>query len=112
MTKGKIPKKMQSVLWSVDINKLDLKKDRHYIVHQILMRGSFNDLKWLLKIYPKKEIRNLFYHQPVKIYPEKVYFFIKNFVLNLANKNIDDQDYITSISGKIRPRATKNILST
>jgi len=108
----KIPKRLQSVLWSADIGKLDLKKDKNYIIHQTLMRGSFDDLKWLFNIYPKQEIKSVFYRQPQKIYPKKVFFFVKNFVLDLKDKNIDEQDYVTSIFGPIRPRAAKNFSST
>ncbi len=103
----KIPKSLQHILWSTNVDLLDINKDREYIIHQILMRGSFPELGWLFKTYTKKEIIDVFLNVPFKIYPKKVFYFVKNFLLCLKYKRIDEQNYITSIFGKIRPRATK-----
>ncbi|PIV12808.1 MAG: hypothetical protein COS47_00565 [Candidatus Nealsonbacteria bacterium CG03_land_8_20_14_0_80_36_12] len=56
--KSKIPKKMQWLFWSVDVNDLDLKKDKNYIILQALNYGTWEDLKWLFKIYSEREIKN------------------------------------------------------
>jgi len=40
MKKRKIPKFLQGVLWSVEVDDLDLQKDRAYIVNQILVYGG------------------------------------------------------------------------
>ncbi len=103
----KIPKSLQAILWSADINHLNINRDREYIIHQILMCGSFPELGWLFKTYTKKEIIDVFLNVPFKIYPKKVFYFVKNFLLCLKYKKIDEQNYITSIFGKIRPRTAK-----
>lgn len=72
------------------------------------MRGSLAELGWLFKIYPKKEIIAVFLNTPFKIYPKRAFYFVKRFLLALKGKKIDEQDYITSIFGKVRPRATKS----
>ena len=105
----KIPPRLKSVFWSTDISKLHLQKHKGYIIHQILQYGQFEDLHWLFKTYGKKEVIRIFVNQPSKNYPKSVYYFIKNYVLGLKNKILDEQDYITSIFGPIRQRASKNL---
>jgi hypothetical protein len=55
---SKIPKKMQWLFWSCNVNDLDLEKDKNYIISQVLNYGTWEDLKWLFKIYSEKEIKN------------------------------------------------------
>lgn len=57
--KTKIPKKMQWLFWSVNIDDLDLKRDKDYIISQVLNYGTWEDLKWLFKVYSEKEIKNV-----------------------------------------------------
>jgi len=57
--KSKIPKKMQWLFWSCNVNELDLEKDKNYIVSQVLNYGTWEDLKWLFKVYSEKEIKNV-----------------------------------------------------
>jgi len=57
--KRKIPKKMKWLFWSYDIESLDLKKDKDYIITQVLNYGTWEDLKWLFKIYSEKEIKEV-----------------------------------------------------
>lgn len=104
-----IPKKLQPILWSTDVKLLDLEKNKGYIINQILIYGTLDEIKWLFDTYSKREVIRVFLTKPSKIYPKEVYFFIKNFILSLKNKILDEQDYVTSISGYTRPRATKGI---
>lgn len=57
--KTKIPKKMQWLFWSYDIDSLDLEKDKDYIITQALNYGTWEDLKWLFKIYLEREIKDV-----------------------------------------------------
>jgi len=57
--KSKIPKKMQWLFWSYNIDDLDLKRDKDYIITQVLNYGTWEDLKWLFEIYSEREIKNL-----------------------------------------------------
>lgn len=55
----KVPKKLQSVLWSYDISTMDLENSRELIIQQVLNYGDWNDLKWLYKTYPEKKIKEV-----------------------------------------------------
>ena len=90
----KVPKKLQAVLWSRDVSKLDAKKDKQYIIHQILAYGSWNHLKWLFKNYRVEEIRQVFIEHPAKDYTEKTFNFVKRIVLEISNKGIDKRFYV------------------
>jgi len=118
MRKGKnlrhknIPKTLQSVLWSADVDKLDLERDKGYIIHQVLIYGTIEELKWLFNTYSKKDIIDVFLNVPYKNYPRQNFYFIKNFIINLKDASIDEDKYVTSIHGPVRPRATEDIQKT
>lgn len=104
-----IPKKLQAILWSTDVSHLDIKRDKGYIIHQILIYGTFEELQWLFSTYSKKEIVDVFINNPQKLYPKSMFYFVKNFILHLKDKNLSEGRYVTSISGKIIPRATRSV---
>jgi len=93
----KIPLKYQPLLWSKNIEKLDLKQDKIYIIHQILSYGDLKELKWLFRIYDKKEIEEVFIKFPKKIYQSAVFYFIKNFVLGVKTKRLREKNYVKSL---------------
>ncbi|MEW6407175.1 MAG: hypothetical protein AB1465_00595 [Patescibacteria group bacterium] len=99
------PKSLQGYLWSVDVKHLDVESDKVYIIHQILVYGDFEALKWLFENYSLKEITEVFIKYPQKIYPKNIFNFVKNFILPLGDLKLDEDKYVTSIFGKIRPRA-------
>lgn len=105
----KIPKRLQAVLWSADIDKLDKERDKYYIIHQVLIYGTLDELRWLFHTYGIKEIVRVFVHEPARLYPKKVYYFIKNFVLPLRKKKLYEEKYVTSIYGPIRQRTQRSI---
>ncbi len=78
-----VPKVLQPILWSRDINRLDIKKDKEYIIHQVLAYGRWQDLVWLFKAYSKDEIAGVFVSQPAKDYRLPVLNFVKNFLLGI-----------------------------
>lgn len=104
-----VPKKFQPILWSVDVKHLDMQKDKGYIINQVLIYGTLDEIKWLFDNYSKREVVRLFLTKPRKIYPKEVYYFIKNFILSLKDKMLDEQDYVTSISGSTRQRAARSL---
>lgn len=55
----KVPKSLQSVLWSYDISKMDIKEDKNLIIQQILNYGTEKQLKWLFKNYSEKDIKKV-----------------------------------------------------
>jgi len=90
----KVPSKLQGILWSRDVTELDIKKDKKYIIHQILAYGSWNHLKWLFKNYKVGEIRKVFIEHPAKDYTEKTFNFIERIVLEISSKGIDKRYYV------------------
>lgn len=109
MNTHRVTKKLQPILWSTDVDKLDLERNKGYIINQVLIYGTLNEIKWLFDTYSKREVVRVFLTKPQKIYPKEVYYFVKNFILSLKDKTLDEQDYVTSISGPIRQRAAKSI---
>jgi len=97
-----IPQEFQPILWSTNIKSLDLEKDKNYIIHQILSYGSLQQIKWLFKIYGKEKIKKVFVRNPVPIYTKPIFYFIKNFILNLKDKELDKKKYIKNIVGPFR----------
>lgn len=100
----KIPKKLQSVLWSTTIDFLNLKKDKYYIIHQVLIYGGMEELKWLFETYSKEEITDVFIHHPYRSYPRYLFYFVKNHLLDCKKKPLKEESYVTSIHGSIKQR--------
>ncbi len=101
LTKIKFPDSLQGILWSKNIENINLEEDKVYIIHQILAYGDIKEVKWLFEVYPKNDIKNIFINYPVKIYTRPVYFFIKDFILNIK-KDTNENSYVKNISGSIR----------
>ncbi len=59
MKKNKLPKFLQSALWSYELKKLNIKKDKNLIITQILNHGTWKQLKWLQDNYSFSEIRTV-----------------------------------------------------
>ncbi len=97
-----IPDILQATLWSVGVNKLDLKRDRDYIVHQILAYGTWSDIKWLFSTYRKSEIVESFVKHPAKNYLPASYHFVKDILLGLSSQSLDEKKYDTFV-----PRFTR-----
>ena len=88
---------LQAILWSKKLSKLNLKKDKIYIIHQILAYGSLKDLAWLFKTFQKKEIIEIFSRHPQKIYTPSQLNFAKNIILNLKI-SLDEKKYLKTSS--------------
>lgn len=88
-----VPKRLQAVLWSAGTKHLDLVKDRHYIIHQILAYGSWEDIKWLYKSYDQETIKTEFTNHPEKDYRSATFNFVKNYLLRLEYLDIDQSKY-------------------
>jgi hypothetical protein len=52
----KIPKSMAWLFWSYDLESLDLRVDKEYIVTQVLNYGKWEDVQWLFRVYRREEI--------------------------------------------------------
>ena len=92
-----IPSSLQGILWSVNVKNLDLANDKVYIIHQVLMYGTLEQIKWLFKVYGKETIKKVFLKYPQRIYNPPAFFFLKNFLLGFKNISLSEEKYVTSI---------------
>lgn len=90
----KIPESLKGVLWSADISKLDLERDKVYIIHQVLSYGSLSEVKWLLTTYGPKVVCEVFLNYPQKVYTKAGFAFTKNAVLDLRSTDIAEDRYV------------------
>lgn len=49
----------QSLFWDTNPDKIDLKKNARYVIERILDYGQPDEVGWLFKTYPKKEIKQV-----------------------------------------------------
>jgi len=95
-----IPKRLQGVLWSKRVSKLDKKRDAAYIVHQVLAHGGWQDLGWLIRTYGLGRIKRVFLDNPFRGYrPEKLNFAAR---ILLGLKGFDEGKYGQTQLGRSR----------
>lgn len=102
MAKQRVPQKLQGILWSVNVDQLDLEENSSYIVNQILSLGTLEELRWLFKTYGKDHLREVFVNQPAKIYSPSAFAFSKNILLDLEKRALPPNKYVQSL-----PRDTR-----
>ncbi len=56
---GRLPQFFRSYFWDVEFEKLEIKKNAHFIIKRVLDRGDLSDIRWLLKTYGKDEIKKV-----------------------------------------------------
>lgn len=78
-----IPTDFQGVLWSRDVSSLDLQEDKNYIIHQVLMYGSLDQINWLKSVYRIGEMKEVFLGHPRRIYTPQAFNFVKNYLLGI-----------------------------
>lgn len=105
----KIPARLQGILWSADINKLDLERDRVYIIHQVLAYGRMEELQWLYSAYPKQTIIDTFLTHPYKDYRNARFHFVKDILLQLEDYNLDEKIYVKNIPRNLGRGKTESI---
>lgn len=89
----KLPNRFQRILWSYDINRLDIEKDKEEIITQVLNYGTWDDLKLLYKLYPEKDIKKVVVHPRRGVWLEKVL----NFWMKMFNIKIEENTYEKAI---------------
>lgn len=57
--KNMIPSYVKPFLWSYNVKKIDIEKDKRTIILNILNLGTKKSIDWLLKNYSKEEIRQV-----------------------------------------------------
>lgn len=97
----RIPKTLQSILWSTNIDLLDLEKDKYYIIHQILSFGNLDNIIWAFRTYSKKTIIDVF-KKSFKEYRRPRFYFIKDALLGLRKWHPDERYYVKNTPRIIR----------
>jgi len=92
-----VPKRLQTKLWSSNINNLDLEKDKTIIIHRVLGYGDMSDIKVLFKIYDLKKLQHIFLAEPMNVYTKSGLNFTKNLVLDMENTPIEEKAYVKSL---------------
>ena len=69
--KEEIPQSVKAVLWSYDLNKIDLIVHKKLIITQVLNFGSKESTDWLFRTYPKEEITQVASLIPLGQWDEK-----------------------------------------
>lgn len=90
----KIPKWLQPTLWSVKVDHLDLEEDKVYIINQVLAFGGTKEWRWLFRNYPLKTVKEVFLHQPLRIYNSMNFNFVKEILLEISDINLDFKKYV------------------
>lgn len=91
---SQIPQSLQGVLWSADLSKLDLDRDKAYIINQVLAYGTLEEIRWLIKAYGKVAVKQVFLNQPRKVYTKPGFIFVKNAVFGLSQVDISEEKYV------------------
>ena len=94
-------KKLKKLFWSTDFKKLDIGKDKNYIIHQTLAFGTLEEIKLLFNIYSSKEIHKVFLKQPQPLYSPQGLNFIQNYILQIKNIMLPKERYVKNVFGPI-----------
>lgn len=97
-----IPSWLQPVLWSSHVDRLDLARDAAYIVHQVLAYGDIREFKWLFRTYSQANIIDTFTTHPYKDYTHPRYLFVKNYLLHISDRILNEQHYVKNTPRDIR----------
>lgn len=94
MLKKQFPSGLQAVLWSRDLDGLDVNKDKNYIINQVLAFGFFEHLQWLFETYPKEVVKDTFLKNPIRTYSARSLDFIKLILFGKKQINLDEKKYV------------------
>jgi hypothetical protein len=53
---AKIPESVRAVLWSYDVDRIDLERHKRLVVCQVLNFGTEPAIRWLFKLYGRDEV--------------------------------------------------------
>ncbi len=92
-----VPANLQPVLWSYNVSKLDIKRNEHLIITQVLNYGFPEDLEWLLKTYNLSQItsavsspdRGIWFRDKLQHWLTKLNLEIDPMYFDMAIREID-----------------------
>lgn len=96
-----VPKRLQGVLWSMPVERLDVERDANYIIHQVLSYGVLEDLRWLYSTYGADRVKSEFVNRPQKIYPPQAYNFVKRMLFNLPERVAPPEKYDQTLPRRV-----------
>lgn len=73
---------------------MDLERDKAYIVNQVLAYGTLDEIRWLMKTYGKKTVKEVFLNQPMRVYTKPCFALMKNAMFDLKEVDIPEEKYI------------------
>lgn len=89
----KLPGSFQRILWSYDINQMDVKKDKREIIAKVLNYGTWDELKLLHNFYSEEDIKEVVSRPQRGVWFEKVL----NFWTRILNIKIREEVYKRAI---------------
>lgn len=87
-----IPEYIQPFLWSYDIAKMDLQKNKKIIILNILNLGDEKSVKWLFDVYKKEEIKKVVENSSLGEWNKKSLNFWKLFFTIKDNQIIERRE--------------------
>jgi hypothetical protein len=94
-------KKLKKLFWSANFEKLDIAKDKAYIIHQTLAFGTLSDIKLLFNIYSLEEVRHIFLKQPKPLYSPQGLNFLQKYILQIEDARLSKEHYVKNVFGPI-----------
>lgn len=89
----RLPRSWRGLLWSVPLNRLDIRRDRAAIIHHVLAFGTLQDIRALRHLYSSADIRHVFARSPLGVYSPAAFSFVKNILLGLRRARLDVTRY-------------------
>jgi hypothetical protein len=93
--------KLKKLFWSANFEKLDIVKDKVYIIHQTLAFGTLSDIKLLFNLYSLEEVRHIFLKQPKPLYSPQALNFLQKYILQIEDARLSKERYIKDVFGPI-----------
>jgi len=87
-------KGLSKLFWFTEPRKLDKKRNSELIIHQTLAYGSLGDIRRLLKLYSKSEVKKVFLSGKKGIYDPRVLALLK---IMFGIKKINSKKYVKKI---------------
>jgi len=69
----------QALFWDTNPKKIDMKKNKRYIIERILRFGDFDDYRWMRKVYSVEDVKNVILEKRVDLDPKSISLWCRNF---------------------------------
>ena len=69
----------KSMFWDVDPKKIDIQKNKRFVIERILKNGDFDDYRWMRDTYSDEDIKNVILAERIDLDPKSINFWCNNF---------------------------------